>query len=73
VSDKPVTTENKLYTLDQLVTWLESFQPVLSGRGEDKDGWRFALPGRGMPEQLIMILQDYTGAYPRRSLCPIRS
>lgn len=51
------SSPTKLYTLEQLISWLESFEQV----GE-KDGWKFMLPDQGMTEQLIMILRDYTGS-----------
>jgi len=46
-----MTTQNT-HSLESLLSWLESFQPV----GE-KDGWKFTLPERGMPEQLAIILK----------------
>ena len=42
------------HSLESLLSWLESFQPV----GE-KDGWKFTLPEKGMAEQLATILKRH--------------
>jgi hypothetical protein len=51
MTDKPAMTQTT-HSLESLLSWLESFQPV-----GDKDGWRFFLPEKGMPEQLAIILK----------------